>query len=186
MMGERRPAVFLDRDGVINRAAVTAGVPHPPDTVAEVEILPGVREACAKLAAEGLLLVGVTNQPDVARGTQTREAVDAINGFLMERLPLAAIYSCFHDNADKCDCRKPKPGLITKAAQEHGLDPATSYLVGDRWSDIAAGQAVGSTTFLIEETYSQGERCSPDFKVASLLAAAERILEIRHLRKAGS
>src|SRR4051812_30433549 len=104
-----RPAVFLDRDGVINRTTVRDGVPHPPNSVEEVELLPGVADALGRLAAAGLPLIVVTNQPDVARGAQTREEVERINHFLASRLPLTAVYVCYHDNADRCECRKPKP-----------------------------------------------------------------------------
>src|SRR6266480_609336 len=114
-----RPAVFLDRDGVINRTFVRDGVPHPPASIDELEILPGVTDALHRLHAMGLPLIVVTNQPDVARGTQTRDAVERINDHLRQSLPLTAIYVCYHDDADRCDCRKPKPGMLLRAAAEH-------------------------------------------------------------------
>ena len=171
-----RPTVFLDRDGVLNRTTVRNGTPYPPYTLAEVEILPGVPEALARLAEAGLPRIVVTNQPDVARGKQTRQAVDEINEFLTSRLPLTAVYTCFHDNADKCECRKPGPGLLLQAARDHGLDLSRSFMVGDRWSDVVAGAAAGCKTFLIDLAYSQCDRCTPDYKVADLAEAADRIL----------
>src|SRR5256885_55628 len=108
----RKPAVFLDRDGVINRTHVIDGVPHPPQSVEQCEVLPGVPEALAMLKAAGLPLIVVTNQPDVARGSQTQQAVEAINDCLRSQLPIDAVYVCYHDNADRCDCRKPKPGML--------------------------------------------------------------------------
>jgi D-glycero-D-manno-heptose 1,7-bisphosphate phosphatase len=171
-----KPAVFLDRDGVINRTVVRNGTPYPPYAVAEVEILPGVPEALDLLAKLGLPLIVVTNQPDVARGAQTREGVDAINALLRERLPqLSDVYVCCHDTPDNCDCRKPKPGMLLKAAKDHGLDLSKSFMVGDRWGDVAAGAAAGCRTLLINLPYSQCERCSPDHKVADLLEAAKVI-----------
>jgi D-glycero-D-manno-heptose 1,7-bisphosphate phosphatase len=170
-----RPAVFLDRDGVLNRTFVRNGTPHPPQTPAELEILPGVREALASLTALGLPLIVVTNQPDVARGTQRREVVEEINTLLEQQLPITAVYACYHDNVDKCSCRKPGPGMLRRAAEEHGIDLSRSFMVGDRWSDIAAGAAVGCKTFLINESYSQCHRCAPDFIVTDLCEAAERI-----------
>mgnify|MGYP001343562891 CR=1 FL=1 len=172
-----RPAVFFDRDGVLNRTTVRNGVPHPPDSVDQVEVLPGVAEALAELAQRGLPLVVVTNQPDVARGTQTRETVDRINQFLCDRLPLTAVYTCYHDSADNCSCRKPRPGLLWQAATAYNIDLKRSFLVGDRWSDVAAGQAAGCETFLIEQTYSESERCTPDHRVRDLPEAAQLILE---------
>src|SRR5688572_16259569 len=132
-MPQLRRAVFLDRDGVINRTAVRDGTPCPPACVAEVEILPGVAEAMGLLAARGLPLIVVTNQPDVARGTQTAERVEAINALLARRLPITAFYTCHHDNGDGCDCRKPRPGMLIRAAREHAIDLSRSFMVGDRW-----------------------------------------------------
>lgn len=172
-----RPAVFLDRDGVLNRTTVRDGVPYPPQTVEEVEILPGVVEALRELAARGLPLIVVTNQPDVARGRQTIEVVGRINTLLASTLPLTAIYACYHDNRDACDCRKPKPGMLLRAAKEHGIDLTRSFMVGDRWGDIEAGRSAGCKTFLIDLPYSQASRCCPDARVADLSEAARQILD---------
>jgi D-glycero-D-manno-heptose 1,7-bisphosphate phosphatase len=176
-MSKDRPAVFLDRDGVLNRTIVRDGVPHPPDSVAEVEILPGVAEALDRLAERGFPLIVVTNQPDVARGTQTCQTVEQINHHLRQRLPLTAFYVCFHDTPDNCACRKPKPGLLINAAGAYNIDLSRSFMVGDRWSDIAAGQAAGCRTLLIDRPYSQGSRCAPDARVKDLSEAVTRILE---------
>jgi len=171
-----RPAVFLDRDGVLNRTTVRGDTPYPPNTLAEVEILPGVPDALDALRARGLPLIVVTNQPDVARGTQTREVVEQINQFLMRRLHIDAVYTCCHDNGDDCACRKPKPGMLMRAADEHGIDLSRSFMVGDRWGDVAAGAAAGCETILVNMPYSQCHRCSPDHKVADLREAADVIL----------
>lgn len=170
-----RRAVFLDRDGVLNRVSVRDGVPRPPAGVTEVEILAGVPEALALLRAHGLLLVGVTNQPDVARGTLERAAVERINQHLMSRLPLQAILTCYHDDADGCSCRKPRPGLLLRAAEERAIDLRASFMVGDRWSDVVAGQAAGCLTFLVGAPYNERQRCQPDYVVADLADAARRI-----------
>jgi transaldolase len=175
-MKNLRPAVFLDRDGVLNRTAVRDGTPYPPSMVDEVEVLPGVEAALRKLRDRGLPLIVVTNQPDVARGTQTRAVVEQINDFLARRLGVTAVYTCYHDNADDCACRKPRPGMLTRAAEEHGIDLRRSFMVGDRWGDVAAGAAAGCTTILIDLPYSQCHRCTPDHKVADLAAAADIIL----------
>lgn len=175
-MGRR--AAFLDRDGVLNRGILREGRLHPPRSAEEVEILPGVPEACRQLSGAGLLLIGATNQPDVARGTQTREAVLAINERLRRSLPLLEIRTCFHDDADGCACRKPKPGLLLEAAREHGIDLARSFMVGDRWTDVAAGRAAGCLTFLIDAPYNERSRCPPDHDVAGLPEAAGRIVAL--------
>jgi len=177
-MTPRKPAVFLDRDGVINRISVVADVPHPPASVDECQVLPGVADAVAMLKAAGFPLIVVTNQPDVARGAQTREEVERINGCLQSQLPLDAVYVCYHDNADDCNCRKPRPGMLLRAAEEHHLDLARSFMVGDRSGDIVAGAAVGCRTLLIDMPYSKSDRCNPDFRVADLLEAARIICNL--------
>jgi D-glycero-D-manno-heptose 1,7-bisphosphate phosphatase len=172
-----RRAVFLDRDGVLNRTIVRDGVPYPPASAAEVELLGGVPEALDLLARHDLALIVVTNQPDVARGTQTRAVVEAINQRLVAQLPIDAVFTCYHDNPDGCDCRKPRPGLLFQAAHAHQIDLHRSFMVGDRWSDVAAGQAAGCRTFLLDLPYSQRQRCAPDYTVASLLEAARLIID---------
>lgn len=173
-----RPAIFFDRDGVLNRTIIREGIPRPPTSLAEIEVLPGVEESLEELAGLGVPLIVVTNQPDVARGTQTRENVEAINRFLGQRLPLTQFYTCFHDTADNCLCRKPKPGLLVEAAVAHSIDLGRSFMVGDRWSDVAAGHAAGCRTILIERAYSQAEKCRPDFRVCDMRQAAEIMLDV--------
>lgn len=169
-------AVFLDRDGVLNRAFVINGTPHPPATIEELEILPGVRDALKALAACGFKLIVVTNQPDVARGTQTRKMVETINAALHEALPeLNDILVCYHDDIDRCLCRKPKPGLLLQAAADYAIDTGRSFMIGDRWSDVAAGRAAGCVTFLIDMPYSQRARCDPHFIAEDLPDAARQI-----------
>ena len=171
-----RRAVFLDRDGVLNRTAVRDGAPRPPLRLEELELLPGVEDALARLSATELLLVVVTNQPDVARGAARRDDVERIHAHLMGRLPIHAVFACYHDDADGCDCRKPLPGLLRRAAAEHDIDLGGSFLVGDRWRDIEAGRAAGCETFLLAREYSQRERCAPDHVAEDLAAAAGLIV----------
>lgn len=172
----RPRAVFLDRDGTINRPVVRDGKPYPPATVDELEVLPGVAEALGLLRQAGYRLVVVTNQPDIARGTQRIEVVEAMHRRLMRVLPLDEIRVCPHDDADGCGCRKPAPGLLQSAAREAGLDLAQSYLVGDRWRDIAAGRRAGCTTIFIDWGYDETRPDHPDFTASSLGDAAAWIL----------
>jgi D-glycero-D-manno-heptose 1,7-bisphosphate phosphatase len=170
-------AVFLDRDGVINRATVRDGKPFPPVGVVEVEILPGVARALKRLRQEGLRLIVITNQPDVARGTQTRQAVEAIHAKLLKAgLPIDAFYVCYHDSGDECLCRKPRPGMLLAAAQDYSLDVRNSFIVGDRWRDIQAGQTVGCTALFIDYGYDEPKPNPPYIRVDSLSQAAEYIL----------
>ena len=159
-----RRAVFLDRDGVLIRTDVRDGIPHPPESLNEVEILPGVPEALTVLHERGFILLVVTNQPDVARGTQSRNVVEAINNQLRQQLPLDGVYVCYHDNADRCDCRKPSPGMLLKAAAEHDIDLRASFMVGDRGSDIAAGNAAGCRPFSSIAPTADAIRLNPPSK----------------------
>ena len=171
-----RYAVFLDRDGVINRAIVRDGKPYPPACLDELDILPGVQEALQKLHAANYLLIVVTNQPDVARGIAKREDVEAINAYLASQLPIDDFKTCYHDSEDKCKCRKPLPGALIEAAQEHNIDLSKSFMVGDRWRDVEAGASAGCRTFFINYRYAEQKPDAPDFIVSSLLEAKKIIL----------
>ena len=172
-----RRAVFLDRDGVINRSVERGGLPYPPASLAEFEILPGVSGACLKLKQAGFLLVVATNQPDVGRGTTPQSAVDAIHAHLLTQLPIDRVEVCFHPGrgASECDCRKPKPGMLLRAARELGIDLAQSWMVGDRWRDIDCGHAAGCRTIFIDYGYAEALRQKPDFSAGHLAAAADII-----------
>jgi D-glycero-D-manno-heptose 1,7-bisphosphate phosphatase len=172
-----RPAIFLDRDGVITRPTLRGRKPHPPRSLAELEILPGVEAALWALKAGGYCLVVVTNQPDVARGTVTRTVVDSMNDCLKSVLPLDAVLTCAHDDTDRCQCRKPLPGLITRAARELCLECTASYMIGDRWRDIEAGRRAGCKTLFIDCGYDEQAPQSYDFRVSSLPEAARIILQ---------
>ena len=172
------PAVFLDRDGVINRAIVRDGKPYPPARLDDTEILAGATVSLQRLAEHGYTLISITNQPDVARGIQSRQVVESINALIQSRLPVREIFVCYHDNADDCDCRKPKPGLIYKAAKKYGLDLSRSWMVGDRWKDIAAGQAAGLKTIFVDYHYSEAYEGIPAiFTVDDIASIADIILK---------
>jgi D-glycero-D-manno-heptose 1,7-bisphosphate phosphatase len=142
----RHAAVFLDRDGVLNRSSNRDGVPSPPNSLDDFELLPGVREAVGQLKDAGYVLVVVTNQPDIARGTQEASVVDAINAVIQREMPIDAVLVCPHDDVDDCECRKPKPGLLLQAVERFDIDLDRSFMVGDRWRDVAAGRAAGCRT----------------------------------------
>jgi D-glycero-D-manno-heptose 1,7-bisphosphate phosphatase len=172
-----RPGVFLDRDGVISRPTIRGRKPYPPSSLAELELLPGVPGALRALKAGGYCLVVVTNQPDIARGTVHRAVVDSMNDWLKLFLPLDAVLMCAHDDADRCLCRKPLPGLITQAARELRVDCTASYMIGDRWRDIEAGRRAGCKTLFIDHGYDEQAPQLYDFRVSSLREAARIILQ---------
>lgn len=171
-------AVFLDRDGVINRALVRDNKPHPPASLAEFEILSGVPEACARLKAAGFKLVVATNQPDVGRGTLSRQIVEEIHGYMSQCLSLDLVEVCYHpgQGQSQCDCRKPRPGMLLHASTELGLDLTRSWMVGDRWRDIDCGHAAGCRTIFIDRGYAEELRQQPDYRASGLPQAADIIL----------
>jgi D-glycero-D-manno-heptose 1,7-bisphosphate phosphatase len=170
-----KPAVFLDRDGVINRSIVRDGRPYPPQRLEELEILPGVPEGLERLKAAGFATIVVTNQPDVARGRQTREVVEAMHARLAALLSLDEFRVCYHDDRDGCSCRKPKPGLLT---QTPVYDLARSVMVGDRWRDVEAGRHAGCrAAILIDYDYAGEEHTArPDIRFGSLAESVDWIL----------
>ena len=171
-------AVFLDRDGVINRALTRDHKPYPPTSLAEFEILPGVAEACRQLKQAGFLLVVATNQPDVGRGTMAQSTVEDLHAHMGRELPLDRVEVCYHPGQGKsdCDCRKPKPGMLLRAAQALNIDLAASWMVGDRWRDVDCGHAAGCRTVFIDCGYDEALKQPPDFRVRDLSEAARIIL----------
>jgi D-sedoheptulose 7-phosphate isomerase len=175
--GQARPAVFLDRDGVLNRAVTRDGKPFPPSGPEELELLPRVASSLRDLKAHGFDLFVITNQPDVARGTHTRGSVEAIHRALASSLPLDDIFVCYHDDRDHCACRKPRPGLLLEAQRKYNIDLARSFVVGDRWRDIDAGHNAGCKTILIDYGYNERKPAQPpEATVHSLREAADWII----------
>jgi D-sedoheptulose 7-phosphate isomerase len=174
---EQSRAVFLDRDGVLNEAVMRDGKPYPPTDPADLRVFPGTAEALALLRQHGYLVLAVTNQPDVARGVQQRELVEAMNKRLHADLQLDGVLTCYHDDSDGCDCRKPQPGLMTQAARQYGIDLRRSYMIGDRWRDIDAGANAGCRTVWIDRGYAErSPDAAPDARVRSLPEAVQWIL----------
>jgi D-glycero-D-manno-heptose 1,7-bisphosphate phosphatase len=172
-----RRAVFLDRDGVVNRSVVRDGKPFAaPTTPEEFSFAPGVGEALSRLHGAGFRLFVVTNQPDVKHGVQTRAAVEAIHERIRRLFPIDAVKACFHDDADGCACRKPKPGMLLDAAREWAIDLRGSFMVGDRWRDVEAGRAAGCRTVLVGDGYGEPLPAPPDATAPSLLDASRWIL----------
>jgi D-glycero-D-manno-heptose 1,7-bisphosphate phosphatase len=174
-----RRAVFLDRDGVINRCEMRSGKPYAPRRLADFRLLPGVVAAARALKQAGFLLIVATNQPDIGNGRVTRQVVEAMHDKLRRRLPVDEIRMCPHRQDAGCDCRKPRAGMLRKAARKWRINRRKSFLVGDRYSDIIAGQAIGCYTVFIDRGYSEPQRATPDSTVSSLPAAARLILSMK-------
>lgn len=174
-----KKAIFLDRDGVLNHVKLKQGKPYPPNNLHELTIPEDVPNALSLLKSEGYLLIGATNQPDVARGVTTRSIVEAIHDVLMAVLPLDEIRVCYHDDIDHCLCRKPLPGMLLAAASDHGIDLTKSIMIGDRWKDIEAGLKAGCQTIWMDCDYEELKPTSADFTAKSLKDAAQWIISRR-------
>ena len=171
----KKKAIFLDRDGVLNEVIKKHGKPYPPQNLKELKILKGVLEGLKILKSKGFLLIVITNQPDVSRGITTKNNVQSINDYLMEKLPLDEINTCFHDDNDNCNCRKPKPGMIINSAKKMNISLTNSYLIGDRKKDIDAGINAGCKTIFIDYDYNEIKPKKYDLKVESLWMASRLI-----------
>jgi D-glycero-D-manno-heptose 1,7-bisphosphate phosphatase len=168
-------AVFLDRDGVLNRVVWRDGKAASPRTLDELVIEPEAPAALASLKAAGFKLFVVTNQPDVRRGLMAKSALDAIHGALRDALPVDEVAVCDHDNADDCACRKPRPGMLLDLARRHDLDLSASIMVGDQDRDIACGRAAGCATVLLARPYNSG--AGADHVVKTLPQAMSVIMD---------
>jgi D-glycero-D-manno-heptose 1,7-bisphosphate phosphatase len=175
-----RRAVFLDRDGVINRPLVVEGRPYAPTSLDALELLPDVVAPLEALRRRGFVLVVVTNQPEIARGTLAPSVVEAMHARMAADLPIDDFRVCPHDDRDGCDCRKPRPGLLEAAARASRLDLASSYMIGDRWRDIEAGRRAGCRTVFIDHSYNERQPDAMDATVRSLREAVDWILSNDH------
>jgi D-glycero-D-manno-heptose 1,7-bisphosphate phosphatase len=151
-----RPAIFFDRDGVLNTIVERDGKPASPRNPDELVIVQEAPLVIAEARARGFQIFVVTNQPDVSRGLMSDSALDAIHAKLAASLDIDEIAACRHDNADDCTCRKPKPGLILGLAAAHDVELAASFMIGDQDRDITCGKAAGVRTVLLSRPYNSG------------------------------
>jgi D-glycero-D-manno-heptose 1,7-bisphosphate phosphatase len=173
-----RRAVFLDRDGVINRSFRVDGRPYAPRRLSDFRLLPGVADAVAHLREAGFLAIVITNQPDVGNGLMARETLDAMHDRLSRSVAVDSVLVCPHRQDAGCPCRKPKPDLIMRAIRNFAIDPSCSYMIGDRWSDIAAGKAAGLCSIFIDRRYAEAMHERPDLVATSLPNAVRSILSL--------
>ena len=173
-----RPAVFLDRDGVIVVPQFRDGRSFAPRRLKDFRLYPDAAASLQRLKQAGFLLVVVTNQSGVRNGLISRSEVDAMHETMARELPLDAIKACFHRQADDCECRKPKPGMILEAAVEFSINLERSFIVGDSTSDVEAGRAAGCATVFIDLGYAEPAPEAPDYVVRSISEAADIIIEI--------
>lgn len=173
---KRKRFVLLDRDGTI---IVEKNYLSDPNGV---ELIPHAAPALRKLKELGLGLIVISNQAGVGRGYFNLKTLEAIHQRLKkilknEGVDLDGIYFCPHTPENDCSCRKPKIGLVEKAANEHNFDPKLCFVVGDKKVDIDLGKNIGTTTILVRTGYGKQveKEVTPDYTVNNLLAAAEII-----------
>ncbi len=170
----RARAVFLDRDGVINEVVVRDGVPSSPRTLDEFILFESLDESLRRLSDGGFRLFVVSNQPDVARGLLDPDVLTRMSDRICSKLPIEAVHACTHDDRDLCDCRKPRPGLIHNIAEQHDIELAESYVIGDSWKDVEAGRRAGCRAILLRRSYNDG--IEADHVVADMVEASDLVL----------
>lgn len=152
----KKRAIFLDRDGVINKARFVNGKHLSPVLAEEVELYKDAKRSIRKLRKLGFLIFIVTNQPEISRGNLRAADSDEINAIISKEIEPEEIVTCPHDDSDGCSCRKPLPGMITGLIARYELEPSRCYLVGDRRKDIEAGLAAGVKSIQIDRGYPEG------------------------------
>ena len=174
-----RRAIFLDRDGVINKIFIKNGLPFSPSSFDHLEILPGVKESILRLKKLNFVCLIVTNQPDVSRKKIEKKTVIKMNNYLIDEIKLDDIFVCYHDDHDDCKCRKPKPGLLLEACMKWDIDFKKSYMIGDRCKDVEAGRRVGCKTIFIDYNYKETKPKNYNFTTNSLLNSVHIIEKLQ-------
>ena len=170
-----KKAVFLDRDGVVSRAVVINNRPFSIRRASDLQILDEVNEALGIFGKLALIPIIISNQPDVARGLLSQLEHEKIESKIVTLTGISKIYTCTHDEKDNCFCRKPKPGLILKAAEDHDIDITKSYLIGDRWRDMDLAKNVDCRSFFINRNYEEKYPEYFDYETGSILESAKII-----------
>jgi D-glycero-D-manno-heptose 1,7-bisphosphate phosphatase len=174
-----RMAVFLDRDGTLNKAYIEDGLPISPSSLNKFKIIKGVKKSINRLKKLNFLCILITNQPDVFRGKIAKKTVVKMNSYIKKKIKLDDMFVCYHDNEHNCSCRKPKPGLLLKASKKWKIDLKKSFMIGDRWKDILAGKKVGCKTIFINNNYKNDKKVKADFTFKSLLKAVNKVEKLR-------
>ena len=174
----KKNAVFLDRDGILNNSIIKKGKPFPPSSLKELVIPNEVKKGISLLKKERLLLIMITNQPDIARGKTNLKTVNQINSFIKKQLELDDIFMCIHDDLDNCKCRKPKTGMIEDTQFKWNIDLNKSYLVGDRWKDIEAGKKMNLKTLFLDLGYTE-KKVNADYEFKSFTEIVKQIINLK-------
>jgi D-glycero-D-manno-heptose 1,7-bisphosphate phosphatase len=165
---QKNKAIFLDRDGVMNEIVMRGKTISSPRSLEEFIIFPKIKTYLESFKKLGFLIIVFTNQPDVSRNLLEKEILEEMHEIIAETFPINDIVFCPHDNQDNCSCRKPKPGLIIDSAKKWSIDLTKSYVVGDSWKDVEAGNSAGCKTILLRKEYNKEFKKDYDFEIKSL------------------
>ena len=174
-MTPSKKAVFLDRDGILNKVVFRNGTLGSPRTLKEFHLCEEVSHVLKRLRQLGYRLFVVSNQPDVSRGLLNKGTLNDMTEILKDNLPVERVLYCIHDDQDACLCRKPKPGMLHDIADLDGIELSSSYLIGDSWKDIAAGSNAGCKTVLLVRDYNNDVEA--DFRIQSLNEVVDIVLQ---------
>ena len=170
-------AVFLDRDGVLNRGYVRDGKSYAPRNIKDFRLLPYAIPSVKKLREAGYLVIVVTNQPDINNGLIARETVNEMHIQLKSKTLVNDILLCPHSREENCDCRKPKAGMLIEAAKKYNINLKKSFMIGDRASDIAAGLEAGCRTIFINRKYNETAPVTQEITFLSIKSATNYIIK---------
>ncbi len=180
MKNQHTKAVFLDRDGVVNKLVVINGERTSPKSLDQFEIFPNLSQVLSKIREQYLIII-ITNQPDIARKKLSVTELEKMHAKLREQIEIDDLYVCEHDDVDNCLCRKPKPGLIINAAKKWNIDLMNSIIVGDSWRDMLAGEKVGLTKYYVDpcknDSHNNKIQFKYDHRVKNLKDAGKAIYE---------
>ena len=169
-------AVFLDRDGVLNRSLVRDGKSYAPRRMEDFKLLPYAVTSVEKLLKVGFLVIVVTNQPDINNGLVSIESVNAMHSILKEKTHVTDIFLCPHSQNEGCHCRKPKPGMLMAAAKKYNIDLQKSFMVGDRSSDVDAGLEAGCRAIFLNRHYKEPSPLKQEKTFSSLNSVTNYII----------
>jgi D-glycero-D-manno-heptose 1,7-bisphosphate phosphatase len=170
-------AVYIERDGVLNLVRLERQHQVSPLSSEEFEVNVAAAPLLNKLKASGMTIIVTTNQPGLSRGYLPRRELDRMHDMLRRALPVDDILVCPHDEADRCPCRKPKPGLLVEAGFKWHLNLDRSFVISDKWQDAEAARAAGCTSLLLESKWVGSVH--HDFVLPNLTAVVEKILQLQ-------
>jgi D-glycero-D-manno-heptose 1,7-bisphosphate phosphatase len=171
-----KPAVFIERDGILNKCQVERQRQVAPLTCDQFHPNTGAAGLLQELKAAGLLLIVTTNQPGLSRGYQSRGELDRMHRVLRSTFIVDDLLVCPHDDSDRCPCRKPKPGLLQEAAYKWGINLSRSFVISDKWQDAEAARRAGATSLLLQSPWLGDVH--HDFVLSDLPTLVEKVLQL--------